>query len=367
MDNHSSPFGIQGILAVDIGGGTQDILLWQPGQLMENCFKLVMPAPTVLIAQQIQCHTKLQQAICLTGHTMGGGSNTWAVRQHLKAGLPVYAVPEAALTLHDNLDMVRKMGVQIVTTAPEGMPEIYLQDLDLERLKAAFACFEVELPASVAVAVQDHGFSPHQSNRVVRFRYWQQFLDQGGALREWVGLDPPPFMTRMSAQKISCQQALVLDTGIAAILGALQDERGREWQKAGLTVVNAGNFHTVAALVCDERVLGIYEHHTDLLNPQKLEAHLQAFRIGRLEHVTVFADNGHGCAYAANSQPASGDFSRVLMTGPKRRLLSWPDCHQAAPYGDMMLTGCFGLLCAAGWVFGDRPFAPPLSGQGWQA
>lgn len=361
MNSHISSFDKQGILAVDIGGGTQDILLWQPGQLLENGFKLVMPAPTVLIAQQIQRYTKRQQAICLTGHTMGGGSNTWAVRQHLKAGLPVYALPEAALTFHDNPDVVREMGVQIVNTAPDGMPRIYLQDLDLERLKAAFACFEVELPASIAVAVQDHGFSPHQSNRVVRFRYWQQFLDQGGALREWVSLAPPPFMTRMSAQKKSYPQALVLDTGIAAILGALQDEQGREWQKAGLTVVNVGNFHTIAALVRSERVLGIYEHHTDLLNPQKLEAHLQALRSGQLEHATVFADNGHGCAYAKGIQTIAGDFARVLVTGPKRRLLSQSDYHQAAPYGDMMLSGCFGLLCAAGWVFGGQPFAPPLS------
>jgi uncharacterized protein (DUF1786 family) len=364
MVAHTSSSDQQGILAVDIGGGTQDILLWQPGQLLENCFKLVMPAPTVLIARQIQRHTERQQAICLTGQTMGGGSNTRAVRQHLEAGLPVYALPEAALTLHDNLDVVKAMGVRMVTTAPDGMVQICLRDLDLERLKAAFACFALELPASIAVAVQDHGFSPHQSNRLVRFRYWRQLLDQGGALREWVRLEPPPFMTRMSAQKKSCPRALVLDTGIAAILGALQDEQGREWQGSGLTVVNVGNFHTVAALVRDERVLGIYEHHTDLLDPQKLDRHLQAFRVGQLDHATVFADNGHGCAHARDFQTLPGDFAQVLVTGPKRRLLSLPDYHQAAPYGDMMLSGCFGLLCAADWVFGGRPFSAPLSAPG---
>jgi len=58
MNSHISSFDKQGILAVDIGGGTQDILLWQPGQLLENCLKLVMPAPTVLISQQIQRFTK---------------------------------------------------------------------------------------------------------------------------------------------------------------------------------------------------------------------------------------------------------------------------------------------------------------------
>ena len=35
-----------------------------------------------------------------------------------------------------------------------------------------------------------------------------------------------------------------------------------------------------------------------------------------------------------------------MITGPRRRLAQgWPG-HFAAPLGDMMLTGCFGLVAA---------------------
>ena len=37
------------ILTVDIGTGTQDILLFDSERAPENCLKLVMPSPTLLI------------------------------------------------------------------------------------------------------------------------------------------------------------------------------------------------------------------------------------------------------------------------------------------------------------------------------
>ncbi|MER3515433.1 MAG: pyruvate formate lyase-activating protein, partial [Chloroflexota bacterium] len=40
------------ILAVDVGTGTQDILLYDSDVELENCLKLVMPAPTMLIARR---------------------------------------------------------------------------------------------------------------------------------------------------------------------------------------------------------------------------------------------------------------------------------------------------------------------------
>ena len=42
------------ILTVDIGTGTQDILLFDSERGPENCLKLVMPLPTLLIRGRIQ-------------------------------------------------------------------------------------------------------------------------------------------------------------------------------------------------------------------------------------------------------------------------------------------------------------------------
>ena len=41
------------ILAVDIGAGTQDILLYEEGIPIENCVKLVLPSATSLVAGKI--------------------------------------------------------------------------------------------------------------------------------------------------------------------------------------------------------------------------------------------------------------------------------------------------------------------------
>ena len=81
------------ILAVDVGTGTQDILLFESGKTIENCFKMVMPSPTVIVAERIKQATAHGQPILLTGVTMGGGPSHWAARDHALAGYPVAVTP----------------------------------------------------------------------------------------------------------------------------------------------------------------------------------------------------------------------------------------------------------------------------------
>ncbi|SHG23590.1 Uncharacterized protein, DUF1786 family [Desulfacinum infernum DSM 9756] len=339
-----------GVLAVDVGGGTQDVLCWFQGQLLENAIKMILPSPTVLVARRLDGLRREGRDVVLVGKTMGGGPSGRAVQRHLQAGLKVYALPDAARTLHDDLDRVRDMGVRIVDEPPAGVPQVVLQDLDVDRLGKALGLFDIPLPGSIAVAVQDHGFSPAESNRLFRFRYWQDFLASGGDLKTLATTPPPAYMTRMRAVRETAPGALVLDTGTAAILGALMDSRGARWNEEGLTVVNVGNFHTVVALVRRGRVLAIYEHHTGRLTPEKLAAHLDALRRKELTAREVFEDNGHGCAYGAGG--LEGAFHRLLVTGPRRRQLFEDPGLFAAPFGDMMLSGCFGLLQAAAWAGG---------------
>jgi len=45
------PINLNRILAVDIGAGTQDILLWEAGQPMENNVKLVLPSWTTVLVR----------------------------------------------------------------------------------------------------------------------------------------------------------------------------------------------------------------------------------------------------------------------------------------------------------------------------
>ena len=99
------------ILAVDVGTGTQDILLFDTRLNVENSFKLVVPSPTMIIHRKIKNATKNGSGICLTGVTMGGGPSHWAAMDHLKAGYSVFATPLAARSFDDDLSEVKKMGI----------------------------------------------------------------------------------------------------------------------------------------------------------------------------------------------------------------------------------------------------------------
>ncbi len=308
---------------------------------------MVLPSQTAVVATRIRRCTMRGIPIFLTGNLMGGGACVWAIQEHLRNGYPVYAEVEAALTIYDNLDRVRAMGVNLVDEPPaKDVYTLHMTDVDLEALARALAAFEVELPELYAVAVQDHGFSPQGSNRLFRFKQWLDFLDLGGSLDQLWHTEPPPYLTRMRAVQSDLPGALVMDTGAAAIVGALCDPLAGEKSEQGLTVLNLGNQHAVASLVIGSRIVGIYEHHTGCLTPAKLHDHLARFRQGTLSDKEVFDEHGHGCVVLPEASEIS-DFSTVFVTGPQRSLAESLGYFFAVPYGDMMLSGCFGLIRAA--------------------
>ena len=333
------------ILAIDIGSGTQDILIYQKGIPMENCVQMILPSPTRIIAQKIHKATASRKDIFLTGNTMGGGPCFWAVEKHIQAGLKAYATELAALTFHDNLDEVRRRGVQITPRPPKGTHSIHLGDVDLIALRIALGLFRINLPETYAIAVQDHGFNPGGSNRRLRFQYWEEFLAKGGRLRDLIYFDPPSYMTRMVAVQKDVPGAAVMDTCAAAVWGILCDPRAVEKQGEGFIAVNLGNQHTLGALVQGDRIWGIFEHHTGHLTREKLASILDRFPRKSLSQEEIFRDGGHGCAVHPDFSRKKG-YRFITITGPQRSLAEGLGYYMAAPYGDMMLTGCFGLVAA---------------------
>jgi len=337
---------LKDLLAIDVGGGTQDILLWREDVEMENCVKLVLPAWTCVIAGQVREATQAGQPIYLDGRLMGGGACSRAIEDHRRQGLRIYASPEAALTLHDNLNRVRDMGVEIRDDPVDGARIIRMRDVDLVLLARCLERYGVSMPSAFAVAVQDHGHSPDGSNRKFRFHHWEEFIMSGGLLRDTAYLQPPRYMTRMRAVQRDAPGAMVMDTCIAAIRGALLDEETRRHRDTGLMVANVGNHHVTAALMREDRVWGIMEHHTGLLDGVKIRKLLERFLLGRLTDQEVFEDSGHGCLVHPDFRGFQGE-PFVSATGPRRAMVKGSGVHFAAPFGDMMLTGCFGLLDAA--------------------
>jgi uncharacterized protein (DUF1786 family) len=335
----------QTILAIDIGGGTQDILIYEEGKPMENCTQMILPSPTQIVAQKVLQATASRKDIFLTGNTMGGGACVWAVEKHLRSGLKVYATKPAALTLQDNLEEIRRRGIHLTNAPPKDAQAIPLGDVDLISLKKALKPFSVRLPTAYAIAVQDHGFKPKGSNRRFRFLYWKKFILAGGYLPNLIYRTPPAFMTRMRAVQQDAPGAFVMDTCAAALWGILCDPHAAAWRHEGLIAVNLGNQHTLGALIKRDRVEGIFEHHTGMLNAEKIGSLLSRFAQGRLAPDEIFRDGGHGCFIHPNFSRKKG-YRFVAVTGPRRSLAEGRKAYMAAPYGDMMLTGCFGLVAA---------------------
>ncbi len=338
---------IDRLLAIDVGAGTQDILLYEADKPIENCVKLVLPSMTSIVAGRIEEATIQGKDLFLTGNLMGGGPSVSAIKKHLKEGFRVLATPVAAKTIRDDPQQVRSLGVEIVEQVPSGdFATVRTRDVDLSALRHALAAFDVQLPEVYAVAVQDHGeLIGGGSNRRFRFQHWERFVGAGGNMSDLLYREVPDYLTRMKAVQRDAPGAFMMDTGMAAVWGALRDRQVAAHRERGLIVVNVGNQHTIGVLVRGERVWGLFEHHTVLMDTAKLGDHVDRLREAALSNAEVFGDNGHGATIASDYLTLD-PFEFVTVTGPNRHMAESLGYYMAAPYGDMMLTGAFGLVAA---------------------
>jgi uncharacterized protein (DUF1786 family) len=331
------------ILAIDIGAGTMDTLVYDPEQPMENAVQLVLPSATALAGRKIAAIRDQRKPVFLHGNLMGGYHTTNAVWAHLQAGLAVYATELAARTVHDDLDLLRSRGIVVTDDPPRDAVRVELRDVDLPRLERTLADYDVTMPETIAIAAQDHGFSPKSSNRLFRFEHWRQYLVPGSTLADHIWRTPPDYLTRLLAIQRDVPGAIVADTGPVAVLGALEDERVAERAGDGACLVNVGNQHVLGLLVRGEAVLGVMEHHTESVDTAKLQRLVTRLVDGTISHDEVFADDGHG-ALVLDAYRGLPHFGFVAITGPNRRLAKSLGWYEAAPHGAMMLSGCFGLV-----------------------
>ncbi len=357
------------ILAVDVGTGTQDILLFESGRTMENNFKLVMPSPTVIVAERIKRATAEGRPILLTGVTMGGGPCHWAARDHALAGYRVVVSEEAARTFDDDLSMVERMGFEVVSVDEAerrrrvgNLLHIEMQDFAAQAIIPALRAFDVSPKVdALAVAAFDHGAAPPGvSDRRFRFAFIEETVrrDPTPSAFAYLAERTPPALTRLRAIAGSAARylelsgsrpdipLLLMDTGSAAALGALEDPLVRAQRECILC--NIGNFHTLAFHLIDGRIVGTFEHHTGEITRQQLEEMLVKLARATLTNDEVFNTNGHGALLLRAPGEGSEAFPFLAVTGPRRELLrgSALKPYEATPHGDMMIAGCFGLLRA---------------------
>lgn len=334
------------ILAIDIGAGTQDVLLYQAGREEENNPHLVLPSPSKVWAKRIEGVTA---DLFIHGDTIGGGRIGSVLKDHILKGYRVSMTAEAARSIRDDLDQVREMGIEVVEGEPPAFNgEVFeLREVNIAFAQDIFAAVgDGERITLIALAVQDHGSDAQGgSDRVFRFSCFRRTLEEGRGVAGFIyrqGEIPSYYHRMLSAacrtKRESGARIMLMDTALSAILGVTGDK--------GIQVaVNIGNGHTVMALVIEGELQGLFEHHTALLTPATLRDYLLRFPLGEVSNEEVFADGGHGAFLLAKANASA----TITVTGPKRGMMRETGLlyDLPAPGGSMMMTGPWGLVKAA--------------------
>lgn len=349
------------LLTVDIGTGTQDIFLFDSRVEVENGYKLILPSPTLMIRRALCRAAATRKDVLLSGRLMGGGPSGWGVADHLKSGLKVYATPEAATTLDDNLEAVTESGVILVSeeearSLPEKIERIEMRDFDFAAIQTAFAAFGISLTHldGVALAVFDHGNAPAEaSDRKFRFDYLEKRILAENRLSAFAyrADEIPASLTRLRSAA-ACATGIdapvvVMDTAPAAVLGATLDPQANLQERR--IVVNIGNMHILGFRLNGADIEGVFEHHSHFFDAPRLEGLLRDFAAGSLTNEWIYQDHGHGAWLGSRKALSIEEGNRrLIVIGPRRGLLNGSPLRPyfAAPYGDMMIAGCFGLLRA---------------------
>jgi uncharacterized protein (DUF1786 family) len=344
---------------MDIGAGTKDVLLFDSQkESIENCVKLVLPSPSQFFAKRIRKATRLHKDIFVKGDIIGGGAFSFALREHVAKGFRAVMTEKAAYTIRNDLNEVKQLGIEIVKEEKESkdfcgeilaIEEVNLNQLQLFLAESDETLSDVDI---VAIAVQDHGVFPKEmSNRSFRLGRMRELLKENPKPENLSFSEeeiPPYFLRMKSASQASKRQlpeakVLLMDTSPDAILGCLKDKVVEKTDC--VLAVNVGNGHTMAAIISEGKILGVMEHHTRLLNHQKIERLLVDFADGKLTDEEVFKDSGHGVFFLADP-PGFSKIEKIAATGPNRNILTNTrlPVHFVAPAGDVMMTGPIGLV-----------------------
>lgn len=337
---------------VDIGAGTMDVL-WFDTESVHH-YKAVAVSPVRTIAERA---ARLPGDLIVTGGEMGGGPVTAVLRQRAESHA-VIASASAAATLHHDPERVRSWGITVVGDGDaeklrrrRRYSHLVLQDVEADRLERIVEGFGVPFEFdAVAVCVQDHGLPPPgMSHLEFRHRIYRERLDARPHPHALLfsADEVPPFLNRLrsvavSAGQLPAREVYVMDSGMAAIVGASLDSHVP--QDRPFVVLDVATSHTVCAAVAEGELAAMVEYHTADLTRERLEALLEDLVRGRLDHRQILAEGGHG----AYLRQAVGEvaLNTIIATGPMRRLVKGSALPMifGAPLGDNMMTGCVGLL-----------------------
>lgn len=339
-------------LLMDVGAGTLDVLFYDSDSGVH--YKAVVKSPVLGLAETA---VRIRGDILVTGVEMGGGAFLDIFTRRARTSDVVITAP-AAMTLSHNPAKLASSGIRVVgEEEAEALlrsgkyTQLVLSDLPLEHLQGIVTGFGVPFEFDVVGAcAQDHGMPPEgKSHLDYRHNVLKASLEDA-PFPESVLFEAnavPATLNRLSslarcASAFPAAEAYVMDSGMAAILGASMDLSLTG--KQGFLVLDIATSHTVCAAMDGREIAGFFEYHTRDITLRRLEHLMIELAGGKLRHDQVLSEGGHG-AYIRKAIGYAAVES-IIATGPKRRLVETAKLPITfgAPLGDNMMTGTVGLL-----------------------
>ena len=339
-------------LILDIGAGTMDLLYYDTESDLH--YKTVAKSPMLYVAEQA---ASLPGDLLIIGKEMGGGPISQVLRQRAQEGEVLMSTSSAA-TVHHDLDKVRSLGITILedrdaekVLSDSKYSVLYTGDLDTERLKHIVKGLGIPFSFDVVgICAQDHGTPPEGVSHLdYRHTIFKASLDDNPFPHALLyrNNEVPASLNRLtsiadSAMILPTDEIYVMDSGMAAILGATMDHRAT--QKETVLTLDVATSHTVGAAIAGGEIAGFFEYHTRDITLERLESLVVELAEGKLEHTQILQEGGHG-AYIRKAIGFQA-VQIIVATGPKRRLVenSRLSITFGAPFGDNMMTGTVGVL-----------------------
>ena len=352
-------------LIVDIGAGTMDVLYYDMDSGIH--YKAVVKSPVLSLAEKA---AGLSGDLLLTGKEMGGGAISKMLRERVKESEVIMSM-SSAKTVHHNVERVCSLGIKVIEDKEAeqlrgraGYAHLVIGDLEVARLKEIVKGMGVPFSFDVVgICAQDHGVPPDGISHLdYRHNIFKSILDEDPFPHALLyrSDEVPATMNRLlsiaaEAKTLPTDEIYVMDSGMAAILGASMDPRA--FQKNRIITVDVATSHTVGAAMEGDEVAGFFEYHTSDVTLERLESLIVELAEGELEHMKILEEGGHG-AYIRKAYGFQ-NVEIMVATGPKRSLIKETRfrIEPGAPLGDNMMTGTVGVLEAIRRRKGFKPFS----------
>jgi uncharacterized protein (DUF1786 family) len=381
------------ILAIDVGKGTEDILLLDESKPIENTIQIVLPSTAQILRDQL--YNDDSDLIFISGSLMAG--EPWHKVVYDKCAEnpnSVIMTETAARSLRYNLDQVRAKKVKILSDSEfdkeyeknkKKQDEIKefpmypnrfsishysISDINFDRIEAILAASDIDPNdiSKVLLCVQDHGepVDANQSARDYRMSAIYSRLDNNGRLEDLMfrSDEIPQELPRLNSvaesvlkyfSHLSTNDVYVMDSSPSVVLGVVGDLYPKDITVDNKhLIVNLGNGHTLAAFMKGDVVELLYELHTGGLITDSFFEELDLILKGKLTHEDVLQKGAHGI-YRRNNPDENQIISTylpILVIGPNREKIKniHDEISFSHPGGSMMMSGPLGLIRAFNYL-----------------